>query len=360
MENAARTHRLLKVYCLEPGVRMHPEGRNCRIHHFYPGAGIRAGRIYPGRGSGPNHAQAWYRRKAARLCRNLDCASGLPCLSLRFFVQPAWPDVLPEPWLYAGRKSSRPDQARGLGIHILETVAAVTPQEQENTPTMTLKNLKKIDLFKNLSDAELKELEPYHAAVLYGKRETIFSEGEPPEWFYIVVKGKVKVTKLSHDGKEIILEVISPYDIFGGVAVLRNFPYPANAVAMEDSEVLKISRKNLMRLVDRFPNLMYCIARQLGDRMKSSYDTLKNIALERVEARIAALLLKLSNKVGVETDKGVLIDMRLTKQDVADMVGTTVETSIRTFSKFKKQGLLTDSNGKIIITDHEGLMSFSS
>jgi len=124
--------------------------------------------------------------------------------------------------------------------------------------------------------------------------------------------------------------------------------------------LLKISRKNLMRLVDRFPNLMYCIALQLGDRMKSSYDTLKNIALERVEARIAALLLKLSNKVGVETDKGLLIDMRLTKQDVADMVGTTVETSIRTFSKFKKQGLLTDSNGKIIIKDREGLMSLSS
>jgi CRP/FNR family transcriptional regulator len=225
---------------------------------------------------------------------------------------------------------------------------------------MTLKNLKKIDLFKNLSDDELKELEPYLVAVSYGKKETIFSEGEQPEWFYIVVKGKVKVTKLSHEGKEIILEVISPYDIFGGVAVLRNFPYPANAVAMEDSEVLKISRKNLMRLVDRFPNLMYCIALQLGDRMKSSYDSLKNIALERVEARIAALLLKLSNKVGVDTDEGVLIDMRLTKQDVADMVGTTVETSIRTFSKFKKQGLLTDSDGKIIIKDREGLMSFSS
>jgi CRP/FNR family transcriptional regulator len=225
---------------------------------------------------------------------------------------------------------------------------------------MTLKNLKKSDLFKTLSDDELKELEPYLAAVSYRKKETIFSEGEPPEWFYIVVKGKVKVTKLSHEGKEIILEVISPHDIFGGVAVLRNFPYPANAVAMEDSEILKISRKNLMRLVDRFPNLMYCIALQLGDRMKSSYDSLKNIALERVEARIAALLLKLSNKVGVHTDEGVLIDMRLTKQDVADMVGTTVETSIRTFSKFKKQGLVTDTEGKIIIKDREGLMSFSS
>jgi CRP/FNR family transcriptional regulator len=105
---------------------------------------------------------------------------------------------------------------------------------------------------------------------------------------------------------------------------------------------------------------MFCIALQLGDRMKSSFDSLKNIALERVEARIAALLLKLGNKVGVETSEGLMIDMRLTKQDVADMVGTTVETSIRTFSKFKKDGLVIDSDGKVIIKDREGLMRFSS
>jgi CRP-like cAMP-binding protein len=223
-----------------------------------------------------------------------------------------------------------------------------------------IKNLKKIDLFKNLSDKELKELEPYLITTTLKKKGDIFSEGDQPEWFYIVSKGKVKITKLSHEGKEIILEIISPPDIFGGVAVLRNFPYPANAVAMEDSEIIKISRKNLMRLVDRFPNLMYCIALQLGDRMKSSYDSLKNIALERVEARIAALLLKLAGKIGIETSEGLLIDMRLTKQDVADMVGTTVETSIRTFSKFKKQGFLADKNGKIVLKDREGLEELSS
>jgi CRP/FNR family transcriptional regulator len=223
-----------------------------------------------------------------------------------------------------------------------------------------MNQLKKVSLFKDFSDAEMKELEPYLSTSTYRKRETIFSEGEPPEWFYLVLSGKIKITKLSHEGKEIILEVISPTDIFGGIAVIKGFPYPANAVAMEDSQVLKVSRKNLMRLVDRFPNLMYCIAMQLGDRMKSSYDSLKNIALERVESRIAALLLKLAGKVGIETKSGTVIDMRLTKQDVADMVGTTVETSIRTFSKFKKEGLVTDSDGKFVIKDKDGLTSLSS
>src|SRR5271169_631622 len=125
---------------------------------------------------------------------------------------------------------------------------------------MTATNLKKIELFKNLSDDELKELDPYLLRESVQKKKDIFTEGDQPEWFYIVSKGKIKITKLSHEGKEIMLEIISPTDIFGGVAVLRNFPYPANAVAMEDSEIIKISRKNLMRLVDRFPNLMYCIA----------------------------------------------------------------------------------------------------
>ena len=77
---------------------------------------------------------------------------------------------------------------------------------------MTIKDLKKIDLFKNLSDEELKELEPYLITSSYKKKKEIFSEGEPPEWFFIVSKGKVKITKLSHEGKEIILEIISPTD----------------------------------------------------------------------------------------------------------------------------------------------------
>jgi CRP/FNR family transcriptional regulator len=220
--------------------------------------------------------------------------------------------------------------------------------------------LRNVSLFKDLSETEFKELSPYLSTSSFRKRESIFSEGESPEWFYLVLTGKVKITKLSQDGKEIILEIISPTDIFGGVAVIRGFPYPANAVAMEDSTVLKVSRKNLMRIVDRFPNVMYLIALQLGDRMKSSYDSLKNIALERVEARIAALLLKLAGKVGIKRKDGVLIDMRLTKQDVADMVGTTVETSIRTFSKFKKQGFIAESDGKFIITDKDGLETCSS
>ncbi len=222
---------------------------------------------------------------------------------------------------------------------------------------MTSKNLKKIGLFKNLSDVQLKELDPFVIEKPIKKKDVIFVEGDRPAWFYIVSKGEVKITKRSKKGKEIILELLSPTDFFGGGAVLGNFPYPASAVAMEDSLILKISRKNLIRFVDRYPNFMYYFALYLEDRMKSSYESVKNIALERVETRIAALLLKLANKVGKETKKGLLIDMQLTNQDIADMVGTSIETSIRTFSKFKKQGLLSNRDGQIIIKNRSGLMT---
>ena len=81
----------------------------------------------------------------------------------------------------------------------------------------------------------------------------------------------------------------------------------------------------------------------IGDRIKGSHETLKNIAVEKVESRIASLLIKLSEKTSTKTDNTIVIDMKLTKQDIAEMVGTTVETSIRTMSKFKK---LRDSRGK--------------
>ena len=216
---------------------------------------------------------------------------------------------------------------------------------------------KKIPIFSTLSASDLEEVRPYLIPARLRKKEIIFSEGDPSDWLYIVTDGKVKITKLSRGGREIILEIISPFDFFGGVAVMRGFPYPANAIAMEDTEVFKISRSNLMRILDRFPNLMYCIAANIGDRIKGSHETLKNIAIEKVESRIAALLIKLADKAGIKGDNSIVIDLKLTKQDIAEMVGTTVETSIRTMSKFKKIGIVSEKGGRIVIRDLNKLKS---
>ena len=228
-----------------------------------------------------------------------------------------------------------------------------------------MNELRKIPVFSSLSDEEVKEITPFLSRETFRKKNEIFSEGDPPDWFYILLEGKIKITKLSHDGREIILEVISPGEFFGWFAVLRGFPYPANAVAMEESRALKLSRGDLMKIIEKFPGVMYAISSNLGDRTREMHDTLKNIALERVDSRIAALLLKLAERTAEKEDKGksgegMFIDMKLTKQDIAEMVGTTVETAIRVMSRFRKAGLLTEDGGRILIKDPAALQGIVS
>lgn len=216
-----------------------------------------------------------------------------------------------------------------------------------------------VTIFSTLSEDDIKDLKDYFTKEEYKKKDPIFSEGDPSDWLYAVLDGKVKITKLSAEGKEIIIEVISPGDIFGAIAVMRGFPYPANAVAMEETLLLKISRNNFLKILDGYPSVMYCIMQNIGDRMKGSHESLKNIALEKVSSRIASLLLKLAEKSGKETPEGTVIDFRLTKQDIADMVGTTVETSIRTMSQFKKDGIVAEEEGQIVIKDLEKLKALA-
>ncbi len=218
--------------------------------------------------------------------------------------------------------------------------------------------LRGIKLFQTLNDNDLAEILPLVKTESFPRKSGIFSEGDPPDWFFIMLEGKVKITKISHDGKEIILEIIKDNEPFGAIAVLNGFPYPANAAAMEDSVVLKITRTDLMRVLDRFPGLMSAMMQDLGSRIKDSHEAMKNIALEKVGSRIAALLLKLSQQMGEDTPDGRSITIKLTKQDIAEMVGTTVETSIRTMSRFKKMGLVVEKDGRIIIPDPSALESF--
>ncbi|GAB4390798.1 MAG: Crp/Fnr family transcriptional regulator [Thermodesulfovibrionales bacterium] len=220
--------------------------------------------------------------------------------------------------------------------------------------------LNELNIFSTLSEADAKAIQKYVHVERFGKKDMIITEGDPPDWLYVVMQGKVKITRISEEGKEIILEIIPPGDLFGAVAVIRGFPYPANAVAMEDSEVLKISRGDLMTILDSYPTVMYCFVQIMGDRLKDTHDTLKSIALEKVGTRIASLLLKLSEQAGKPSGDGTVLDLRLTKQDIAEMVGTTVETAIRTMSRFKKQGLIAEKSGKIIIKSPDRLRALGS
>ncbi len=211
---------------------------------------------------------------------------------------------------------------------------------------MKIETLKKSAVFACLKDDELASIDNYFDILNFKNNETIFAEGDPSDKFFILAEGNVKVLKHTMMGKDIILEIMSPGDIFGGVAVLDNKPYPASAQAMKPVKVIKIRRLDLLKIMEDYPILKLEMVTYFSDKLRDAHEMLKNIATERVERRIASLLLKLSEKVGTEEGGYRTIDFPLTRQEISEMVGTTVETCIRTMSKFQKLGLVKSKNGR--------------
>jgi len=214
---------------------------------------------------------------------------------------------------------------------------------------LIIRTLRANRLFSHLNDDELAEVRERFTVESHPNDEYIFLEKDPARHLYLAAEGRVKIVKHTAEGKDVILEIISPPEIFGGVAALDGRPYPASAQAMEDVSVLSIGHRIYLDLLDRFPMLGLEASIYFGERLRNAYDMLRNVSVERVERRIAALLVRFGDRVGRSEGDRIVMEMGLTMQEIAEMVGTTVETAIRTMNKFKKEGLISYGKGKTVL-----------
>jgi CRP/FNR family transcriptional regulator len=180
-------------------------------------------------------------------------------------------------------------------------------------------------------------------------REFLFEEGDAALWLFIVKTGRVKILKHSRAGKDVVLELLGPGEIFGGVAVLEKRPYPATAQAMETTEVLKIPSDALLALSERHPSIVREMALTISRRLRTAHESVKSLAVEPVEPRLAATLMRLADREGKPSRAGVELPYHLTRQSLADMAGTTVETTIRVVSRWIKEGLVVDDRGRLVL-----------
>lgn len=213
----------------------------------------------------------------------------------------------------------------------------------------TVHILKSIPLFNNLDESSLKTLSNALIEKTYKKNEYIFYEGEEANAFGIVLTGRVKIVKHSLDGKEVIIRIITEKYIFGEVAMFDNLPYPASAIAMEDSGILIFEKATFLSAIKKEPSIAWQIIMDLSKKLRDASQALKDVASERVEKRIASLLLRLGEYYGNKKEKFIELNFPITRQEIADMCGTTVETAIRTMSKFTKDGLIETEKGIIRI-----------
>jgi CRP-like cAMP-binding protein len=165
----------------------------------------------------------------------------------------------------------------------------------------------------------------------------------------------VKIVRHSRTGKDVVLELLGPGEVFGGVAVIEKRPYPAGAQASEATVVLKIPADPMIALAERHPLFIKEMALMIGRRLRAAHDSVKSLSIDPVEARLAGALLRLAEREGTRGKEGVTLPFLLTRQSLADMTGTTVETTIRILSRWLKNGLLVDEGGRLVLADLDGL-----
>jgi CRP-like cAMP-binding protein len=224
--------------------------------------------------------------------------------------------------------------------------------------TSRLDILQRVPLFASLTAEEIATFADQFRLETFTTDQIIFLEGDPADRLWVVQDGQVKIIKYSVDGQESLLELILPGDIFGGAGILFA-THPATAVAMTDTTTLSIEREQYLQLIRRFPDIALRIIGVLGERLHAAMH-MRALSTDPVEIRLANILLKLCKKVGQDTERGIRVNLPLSRQDLADMTGTTIETTIRMMSKFRKEGLvMTQPGGYVVVTDVERLRQLS-
>ncbi len=214
-------------------------------------------------------------------------------------------------------------------------------------------------VFADIPAREIAALTQVAVEETHRAREYIFMEGDSAHWFCIVRSGHVRIVRHARSGKDVVLELLGPGEVFGGVAVIEKRPYPAAAQATEPTVVLKLPAETMIGLAERHPSVIRQIALLIGRRLRAAHDSVESLAVDPVEARLAAALMRLSEREGVRGARGITLPFHLTRQGLADMTGTTVETTIRILSRWTRDGILRDDEGRLVLANLGALRSMA-
>lgn len=217
--------------------------------------------------------------------------------------------------------------------------------------------LRTAPIFGRLSPADREAVAAVAIVRHYTKGQTIFEQDSPSDAIYQIVSGRVKIFRMMPNGKDLILEIFGPGDPLGAVAVYMDRPFPANATALEDTTCIAIPHAAFFRLLDSTPSLVRGLLLGLTTRLIELTNRLTELTSGRIEPRLARLFLKLATGMGRGADGGhaVFIPLVLSRQELADMTGTTIETCIRIMSRWGKDGVVRTEKDGFVVTDRAAL-----
>jgi CRP/FNR family transcriptional regulator len=215
----------------------------------------------------------------------------------------------------------------------------------------TTESLRAIALLDTLPAPEIADLASRATVARLDAGAVAFAEGAPPDWLFIVAEGLVKLVKHSQDGRDVLLHLAGPGELVGGVAAFGRRPHTYTAESLGTSTLVRIAGRDFAGLMERYPAVAARTVETLVERLTEAHDAMKSLATDRVERRIARQLLKLAARFGQRSSGGLTIDLALTRQDVGDLAGTTLETAIRVLSRWQKAGLVRTVERRLVLTD---------
>jgi CRP-like cAMP-binding protein len=213
----------------------------------------------------------------------------------------------------------------------------------------------KDSLFSGLSPDELDRINNHKTCIQYKKGQNIFYEGTRPMGLYCMNAGKVKVYKNNLQGKEYILYISKPGDFLGYRALLSEEFYAASATVLEDAKICFIQKEDFFEVLQKNPVFMKRVVKSICSTMGIMESKMAELAHKSVRERLAASLLMLKETYGMEGDSSELIDINLSREDLASIVGTATETVIRLLSEFKNEGLIAFEGKKIRVIEPKKL-----
>jgi CRP/FNR family transcriptional regulator, nitrogen oxide reductase regulator len=220
--------------------------------------------------------------------------------------------------------------------------------------------LRGIDVFAGLDDRALGDVLRAAERRRIARDDTVFRQDEEARAFYVLVGGRLRVTQVTPEGQRVVVRFIGPGEMFGCVAVCGGLRYPGTATAVEDGRLIGWTQGATRHLMERHPRLAMNALGTVGGRLQETQTRVRELSTERVERRIAHALVRLAQQAGRRVkDGGVEIEFPISRQDIAEMTGTTLHTVSRTLSAWEDQGIVEGGRQKVLIRRPHALVAIA-
>ncbi|GIL02063.1 MAG: Crp/Fnr family transcriptional regulator [Alphaproteobacteria bacterium] len=210
--------------------------------------------------------------------------------------------------------------------------------------------------FAGLSDEELDAILATARSARFARDRSVFAQGEEARHFHLLLSGHIRVVRTSPEGTQVVARFINAGELFGIAVAMGLSSYPASAIAAVDSVVLSWPNAAWSDLQQRVPGFSAATYRTIGTRLQETQATVMEMASEQVEQRVARAVLRLVQQSGRKTPDGIEIGVPLSRQDLAEMTGTTLHTVSRLLSRWQANGLVVGGRRKVTVTDPHGLV----